>query len=90
MVLHKVTIYGKPGCHLCQAAADVVQKVVGTNLAILIEKVDITQDAELLEKYRNDVPVIEVDGREAFRHEVDPDKLAQLFYNELPEKLVGF
>ena len=90
MALHKITILGKPDCHLCDVAAEVAQKVVGSNLAVIIEKVDITEDPDLLEKYKNDIPVILVDGVEKFRRGVDPAKLAQLFYDELPEKLVGF
>lgn len=90
MGLRKITIYGKPDCHLCDVAADVVQKVVGNNIAVLIEKVDITEDIGLLEKYKNDIPVVAVDGVEAFKHHVDPQKLARMFYDQLGEKLVGF
>ncbi len=87
--MHKITIMSKPGCHLCEAALNTVQKVVGAHIACLIEDVDITQDAELLEKYHKDIPVVLVDGVERFRHVVDPDKLAKLFYDELGEGLLG-
>jgi hypothetical protein len=90
MSLRKITIYGKPDCHLCNVAAEVVQKVVGSNIAVLIEKVDITDDIALLEKYKNDIPVIAVDGVDTFKHHVDPQQLARMFYGELGEKLVGF
>jgi glutaredoxin len=90
MSLHRITIYGKPDCHLCDAAAEVVQKVVGNNIAVIIEKVDITDDAELLEKYQNDIPVIAIDGKDTFRHRVDPQELARTFYDTLGENLVGF
>lgn len=69
---------------------DVVQRVVGSHVAVLIEEVDITQDLDLLEKYREDIPVVLVDGVEHFRHHVDPDKLAQLFYGDIQQKLLGF
>lgn len=87
--MHKITVMSKPGCHLCEVAMQTVQKVVGANIPVLIEEVDITQDLELLEKYRNDIPVVLVDGVERFRHTVDPDQLAQLFYDEPGEKLLG-
>ncbi len=87
--MRKITIMSKPGCHLCEAAVRVAQGVVGTHIAVLIEEVDITQDIELLEKYRHDIPVVLVDGVEKFRHTVDPDKLARLFYNEPGQQLVG-
>jgi glutaredoxin len=87
--MHKITIMSKPGCHLCEAALRTVQGVVGAHIACLIEEIDITQDQELLEKYRNDLPVILVDGTERFRHTVDPDKLAKLFYDEPGTNLLG-
>ena len=90
MSVHRITIYGKPDCHLCDVAADVCQKVVGQNIAVIIEKVDITDDAALLEKYKNDIPVIAIDGSDRFRGRVDPQELAAIFYGELGEQLVGF
>jgi hypothetical protein len=88
--MHKITVMSKPGCHLCDVALETVQKVVGAHVAVLIEEVDITQDLDLLEKYRDAIPVVLVDGVEHFRYTVDPDKLAQLFYDDLQQKLLGF
>jgi glutaredoxin len=87
--MHKITIMSKPGCHLCEAALKTVQGVVGAHIACLIEEIDITQEPDLLEKYKDDLPVILVDGVERFRHNVDPDKLAQLFYDEPGASLLG-
>lgn len=87
--MHRITIMSKPGCHLCEAAVRVAQQVVGAHIPVLIEEVDITQDAELLEKYREDIPVVLVDGVERFRHTVDPEKLAKLFYDELGQQIIG-
>lgn len=80
----------KPGCHLCEVALQTIQRVVGSHVPALIEEVDITQDLDLLEKYREQIPVVIIDGVERFRLEVDPDKLARLFYDDLPQKLLGF
>ena len=88
-MIHKVTIMSKPGCHLCEEAVKVVQKVVGNHVAVIIEEVDITQDLELLEKYRELIPVVLVDGVEKFRYTVDPDALARLFYDSLSQKILG-
>ena len=87
--MHKISIMSKPGCHLCEVVLDTVQKVVGSHVVCLIEEIDITQEPELLEKYHDDIPVVLVDGVERFRHTVDPDKLAKLFYDEPGEKLLG-
>jgi len=85
--MHRITIMSKPGCHLCDQAAEVVRKVV--RVPTMIEIVDITKDHALLAKYKDDVPVILVDGVERFRHSVDPDKLASFFMDEPGESLLG-
>ena len=87
--MHKITIMSKPGCHLCEAAVQVAQMVVGGHIPVLIEEVDITQDVDLLEKYRDDIPVVLVDGVERFRHTMDPDALARLFYDEPGQGILG-
>jgi len=74
--MHTITLIGKPGCHLCHKVKDIVQHVVGTQ-AVLIEEIDITGNAEMNAKYHDEIPVVLVDGVERFRHNVDPDKLAE-------------
>ncbi len=88
--MHRITVMSKPDCHLCEEALAVIQRVVGSHVAVLIEEVDITQDLELLEKYHDDIPVVLIDGVERFRHHVDPDKLARMFYDETGQRLLGF
>jgi len=88
--MHKIVVMSKPGCHLCQEALETIQKVVGAHIAVLIEEVDITQDLDLMEKYHDDIPVVLIDDVERFRHRVDPDKLARLFYDETGQRLLGF
>jgi hypothetical protein len=88
--MHKITVMSKPACHLCDEALAVIQKVVGANIPVLIEEIDITQDLDLLEKYHDAIPVVLIDGVEHFRFRVDPDKLARLFYDELGQRLLGF
>jgi glutaredoxin len=88
--MHKIQVMTKPGCRLCDDALTIIQKVVGTHIPVLIEQTDITQDQDLLEKYHDQVPVVLIDGIERFRHTVDPDKLARIFYDELGQRILGF
>jgi glutaredoxin len=88
--MHKITVMSKPDCHLCEEALAVIQQVVGSHVAVLIEEVDITQDLNLLEKYHDEIPVVLIDGVEKFRLRVDPDKLARMFYDETGQRLLGF
>jgi glutaredoxin len=88
--VHRLTLLVKPDCPACAAAVRVVELVVVPRGTAMVEQIDITKDPELLEKYKDAVPVILVDGQEKFRKTVDPDKLGQLFYDEFGGKLVGF
>lgn len=66
-----VIVYSRPGCHLCDEAKAAIEK---SNCSdhFTLEEVNIESDNELLRKYKYDIPVITIDGEEAFRHRVDP------------------
>ena len=88
--MHRITLLITPDSDACRAVRRVIELVVTPHVPAIIEEIDITHDPELLEKHQNRVPVVLVDGSEKFSGTVDPDKLAQLFYDELGEKLIGF
>ncbi len=71
-----VTLYGKPGCCLCDEARAVVARVRAAHPFVL-EEVDITFDPVLERRYRERIPVVLVDGEEAFEHHVDASELAR-------------
>ncbi|MEE9325642.1 MAG: glutaredoxin family protein [Dehalococcoidia bacterium] len=56
----KVIIYTKDDCHLCQKAKEKLKGLQG-EFDFLIEEVDITKDAELYLKYKESIPVVEID-----------------------------
>ena len=70
--MHKshVIIYSRPGCHLCEEAKAAIENS-GLSDYYTLEEVNIESDDELLRKYKYDIPVITIDGEEAFRHRVD-------------------
>jgi glutaredoxin len=68
-----VIVYSRPGCHLCDDAKAAIQNTGCTDLFTL-EEVNIESDEELLRKYQYDIPVVTIDGVEAFRHRIDPEK----------------
>ncbi|MCB5911365.1 glutaredoxin family protein [Streptomyces pinistramenti] len=69
-----VTLIGKPGCHLCDAAQAVIETVCAETGASW-EKKDITQDSDLHHKYWEQIPVILVDGAQHDFWRVDPKRL---------------
>lgn len=72
----RVVIYSRPGCHLCEEAKQAIQ-AAGCSEEYTLEEINIESDAELLRLYRHDIPVITVDGVEAFRHRFSPDQFRQ-------------
>ncbi len=73
----RVTIYSKPGCHLCDDARAVVARVCA-ELGETYDEVDITAGpdaAELSARFGEEIPVTFVDGRQHDFWRVDPDRL---------------
>ncbi len=66
----RVTVYHAAGCHLCERARELVSRV-HDELAFELDEVDITGDPELEARYREWLPVVEIDGRRAFVYYVD-------------------
>jgi glutaredoxin len=60
-------VYSAPGCHLCEVALGVIERVRG-DLAFELEIVDISADPALEERYRERIPVVEIGGEEAFTY----------------------
>jgi glutaredoxin len=57
----RITLLGKPGCHLCDDAKVVIERVAA-DLGVGWTEVDITTDATLQEKWWDQIPVTLVDG----------------------------
>ena len=70
-----VTLYTREGCSLCDTAK---ATILGSGFALCLTEVDIDRDPELLRRYTDDVPVVLIDGMEAFRHRVDPHGFAMV------------
>lgn len=73
----KITIYSKPDCHLCDLAKDVVDRC-RQKVDFTVEVIDISQNPALFEHYRDDIPVILLDGNEIARHFVRERQLLEL------------
>ena len=65
----RLTIYSRPGCHLCDAMKTLV-KSVGTSLRFELEEVDISGDEELERLYGLEIPVLLVNGRKAAKYRI--------------------
>ena len=68
-----VVVYHAPGCHLCDRALEVVREVCGDRH----RSVDIGGDAALEARYRELIPVVEIDGERAFTYFVGAEALRE-------------
>jgi hypothetical protein len=62
-VTGRVTLYSKPGCHLCDGARVVIERVCA-DLGESYEEISILDDPALLERYGEEIPVTLVDGKQ--------------------------
>ena len=60
-------LYTKPGCHLCNEMKDEIRRA-GVFELYTLDEVNIESDPTLLARYRDEIPVLLIDGVEAFRH----------------------
>jgi glutaredoxin len=65
-----ITLYGKPGCHLCDDAREVLVRLRAES-GFRLEEVDITRDDELHRRYLERIPVVALDGAELYDFFVD-------------------
>ncbi len=71
-----VTLYGKPGCHLCEDAKAVIEEVRAAH-PFDLEEVDVSIDPGLHREYGERIPVVAIDGVERFEYFVDSAALAR-------------
>jgi glutaredoxin len=65
-----LTLYGKPGCHLCDDARAAVERVTARR-DVPLEQVDISRDPVLYKRYGERIPVLELNGETVFEFFVD-------------------
>lgn len=70
----RVTLYGKPGCHLCDDAREVIARVCA-ELGTSYDEVDITADPALQQQFGEQIPVTFVDGAQHDFWRVDERRL---------------
>ena len=68
--MRTVTLYGRDGCHLCDDALAILERIRAEE-PFKLEVVDIEQDAAVHARYLERIPVIALDGDELFDYFVD-------------------
>ena len=72
-----VTIYSRPGCHLCDDMKVLVRRA-GERISLTLQEVDIAADPALEERYGLEIPVLFVNGRKAAKYRVSERELERI------------
>lgn len=69
-----IEIYSRPGCHLCDQARAVIEDFRRI-YSMTFRTVNVETSADLEKRYGTDIPIVFLNGEEAFRHRVDRSEL---------------
>lgn len=74
-----LTLYTRPGCHLCDDMKQVVRRVAQiTDERIAIDEVDISGNADLEARYGVEIPVLLLNGRKIAKYRIEEDALRRV------------
>jgi glutaredoxin len=74
-----LTLYSRPGCHLCDDARAALERV-RARTTFSLREVDITTDDDLHRRYLERIPVVSLNGEELFEFFVDEAALEDRLY----------
>jgi glutaredoxin len=70
----QIDIYSRPGCHLCDEAKEVIERVQ-QRCSFALRIINIDEDPGLLTAFGTEIPVIFINGNKAFKYHVDEAEL---------------
>ena len=71
--MHDVLVYSRPGCHLCDVVKQTLRNCEG-HASFHWREVDIDEDQTLRARYNDQIPVVLIDGRKAFKYHMTADQ----------------
>ena len=77
----RLTIFSKPGCHLCDDMKSVIHRVLARQpnaQDVSVDEVDISDDRELLDRYGLEIPVLLIDGQKVAKYRVSEQELERM------------
>jgi len=72
-----LTLYSRPGCHLCDEMKAVVAHVART-IPLSLQEIDISTDAALEAQYGLEIPVLLVEGKKAAKYRIGEEELRRV------------
>jgi glutaredoxin len=72
----QIEIYSRPGCHLCDDAKEIIERVQ-SRFPFSLRVINIENDPALEKTYGEQIPVVFINGNKAFKYHVDEIELEQ-------------
>jgi thiol-disulfide isomerase/thioredoxin len=72
-----LTLYSRPGCHLCEEMKAVIARVAQTT-PLQLEEIDISTSRELEDRYGLEIPVLLVAGKKAAKYRIGEEELRKI------------
>ena len=76
-----MTIYSKPGCHLCDEMKRLVHRLAVQRAgvpAFEVQEIDISSDRELDDRYGLEIPVLLIDGKKVAKYRISEEELRRM------------
>ena len=71
--MHEVLVYSRQGCHLCDVVKDTLAQLHG-QADFHWREIDIDTDPELRQQYNDQIPVVFIDNRKAFKYHMTAEQ----------------
>ena len=68
--MHEVVVYSRKGCHLCEVVKETLGKLE-RHASFTWREVDVDADPDLHRRFTDEVPVVFIDGRKAFKYRME-------------------
>ena len=81
MTVRQLVLYGRPECHLCDEAREILTKLVEEAGDIVLVERNIEDDDELHRRFLERIPVVELDGQIVGELVPDPERLRSTLLN---------
>ena len=82
--MHKLVLYSRPGCHLCQEAKATLE-LVRREIPFDFQEVNVESSTELQAEFGDQIPVLFVDGQKRFKYRMDLKKLRRVLLRGRPQ-----
>lgn len=77
----EVIVYSKPDCCLCDQMKQQLRRL-GIENQFSLREVDILEDARAFDRFKDQVPVVYINGRKVFKYRLNERKFLEILARE--------